>query len=241
MPLIDYLPIVSTVVTFAFAAAVLVRYARRGGLHLLMWGIGLILYGLGTLAEAWLFFQYDPFWLRLWYLCGAILTSAWLGQGTVWLLVRRRGVAQALTVVLALLSLFAIFWVFTRTLTDVPYDLTRPVSGQYQAILVRDGLTIALLVAFTFYGTAMLVGGAIYSAYVFWRKRVMPHRVTGNVLIAAGALSPAIGGLLVRRGLGDVLFISELVGAALMFAGFLIATRSFVPGDLPAQAVESPG
>ena len=72
-----FLPFVSTLVTFTFAAVVLLRFARKGGMHLLMWGIGLVLYGLGTLAEAWLFFDYHPFLLKLWYLTGAILTAAW--------------------------------------------------------------------------------------------------------------------------------------------------------------------
>jgi len=43
------------------------------------------------------------------------------------------------------------------------------------------------------YGTLALVGGAIYSAYIFWRKRVLFHRMIGNILIAAGALAPAMG------------------------------------------------
>jgi hypothetical protein len=227
------LPFISTVVTLAFAVAVFVRFARKGSTHLLMWGIGLAMYGLGTLAEAWLFFQYDPFWLRLWYLMGAILTSAWLGQGTLFLLVRRRGVAPMLTAVLALATLVATVWVFTLPLSAQAYNLSLPVSEQYTTIMQER--PVALLIAFTTYGTVLLVGGAIYSAFLFWRKRVMPQRVIGNVLIAAGALSPAIGGLLVRRGLGDFLFQSELVGVILMFAGYLFAI-----GVLAAEPVEQP-
>lgn len=240
--MLHLLPFVSTLVTFAFAAAVLVRFARKGGMHLLMWGIGLALYGLGTLSEAWLFFDYHPFLLKLWYLTGAILTSAWLGQGTIFLLVRRRRVAPVLTAVLALLSLFAAYWVFNLPLTGAAYDLARPVSAQYKDVLVRDGVTMALLAVFTSYGTLALVGGALYSAYIFWRKRVLPNRVIGNVLIAAGALSPALGGILVTRGLGDYLFVSELLGAIVMFVGFLAATSAVMlvkePAPVPVRASE---
>jgi hypothetical protein len=238
-----FLPFVSTVVTFAFAAAVLLRFARKGGMHLLMWGIGLALYGLGTLAEAWLFFDYHPLLIKLWYLTGALLTSAWLGQGTLFLLVRRRGVAPVLTAVLALLSFFAAFWVFNLPLTGAAYDLARPVSAQYGAVLVRDTLTRSVLLPiFTGYGTLALVGGALYSAYIFWRKHVLPNRVIGNVLIAAGALSPALGGILVTRGLADFLFVSELLGAIVMFVGFLAATSTLMivreSRPVPAQAAE---
>jgi len=46
-----YIPVLSTLVTFAFAVAVFRRYLQRRGPHLLMWTIGLLWYGLGTLAE----------------------------------------------------------------------------------------------------------------------------------------------------------------------------------------------
>ena len=53
-------------------------------------------------------------------------------------------------------------------------------------------LTTTLLAIFAAYGTVALVGGALYSAYIFLRKRVMPQRVLGNVFIAIGGLSPAV-------------------------------------------------
>jgi len=79
------------------------------------------------------------------------------------------------------------------------------------------------------------VGGAIYSAYLFWRKQVLLERMVGNILIAAGALSPAMGGSLLRAGLADWLYVSELLGAVLMFLGFRLAVKSR-PANQPAQA-----
>jgi hypothetical protein len=84
---------------------------------------------------------------------------------------------------------------------------------------------------FNLYGTALLVGGAIYSAWIFWRKRILLHRVIGNVLIATGALLPAFGGSFSRLGIVGALYISELLGAILMFVGFLRATTSMQPGE----------
>ena len=76
-----YISILSTIVTFIFTAAVFNRYRYKGGKHLLFWGVGLALYGIGTLTEAVLAFTFNPLALRLWYLTGAMLTAAWLGQG----------------------------------------------------------------------------------------------------------------------------------------------------------------
>ena len=78
---------------------------------------------------------------------------------------------------------------------------------------------------FNIYGLLTLVGGAIYSAFLFWRKRVLPNRVIGNVLIAAGALSIGFASVLTRLGNGRFLYLGELVAAILMFCGFLTAGR----------------
>lgn len=222
--MIHVLPFISTLVVFVFAFFVLRRYSQRGGMHLLLWGLGFVMYGLGTFAEAYLAFGYSSFILHTWYLFGAVLTPAWLGQGTIYLLVRRRNVANLLLIVLILASLFTALHVFSLPTQDAQYDIAKPVSGQYKEVMERTGLTTTLLAVFAAYGTLALVGGALYSAYIFWRKRIMPQRVLGNVLIAAGALSPAMGGVLVTRGLGDYLFISELLGAIIMFIGFRFAT-----------------
>ncbi len=221
-----YIPIISTIVSFAFAASVLNRYRRRKGTHLLYWGIGLVFYGLGTLGEVILAFTFSPFVLKLWYLCGAMLTAAWLGQGTVFLLVRKPGVARAMAIGLIVVSLLAAVLVFTAPLNPdaLAYDITKPASEQYHDILTRGGFTLALTILLNIYGTITLVGGAIYSAYLFWRKRVLINRVVGNILIAAGALMPATAGSFVRAGLVDWLYISELLGVILMYIGFLQAT-----------------
>jgi len=79
------------------------------------------------------------------------------------------------------------------------------------------------------YGTFALVGGAIWSAWIFWRKRILPHRVTANILIALGALLPAFGGLHIALPGGDLnlFFIMELLGVIIMFFGFLRTKEVF--------------
>lgn len=85
------LPLLSAIISFVFAYFVFSRWRRRRRLYLLFWGIGLLLYGIGGAAEAYYgLFGWQPWVFRLWYLCGAILVAAWLGQGTVFLLMRKR-------------------------------------------------------------------------------------------------------------------------------------------------------
>jgi len=223
-----YISILSTITTFIFAAAVFNRYRYKKGNHLLMWGIGLVFYGLGTLTEVILTFTFSQIALKIWYLSGAMLTAAWLGQGTIFLLVRKRGVAQTLAVILAVVSLGAFILVMAAPLTSAAADFvtSQPVSAQYQQILERSGLITLLTILLNIYGTIALVGGAIYSAYLFWRKKVLINRVMGNILIAAGALLPAMAGSFIKAGLADWLYVSEFLGVLLMYAGFLQATVS---------------
>lgn len=233
-----YISILSTLVTFVFAYAVFNRYRHRGGTHLLLWGIGLVLYGLGTLTEAVMIFAFNALALKIWYLSGAMLTAAWLGQGTIHLLVRRRGVAGTLTLILAVVSLVAVGLVLTAPITSAAagYNLNQPVSAQYKDILTRNGGIIALTIILNIYGTIALVGGAIYSAFLFWRKQVLINRVAGNILIAAGALMPAMAGSFIKAGLADWLYLSEFLGVVLMYAGFVQATAHRPVAESPAAS-----
>jgi len=228
-----FLPYLSTLVTFVFAVAVFNRYRQRGGPHLLLWAIGLLFYGLGTVSEIILSLTFNAFVLKLWYLMGAMLTAAWLGQGTLRLLVRKASLASILTWVLAAVSALALILVFLAPVTGAAFDVTRPASEQYKDILTRNGLTITLTILLNIYGALMLVGGAIYSAFLFWRKKVLANRMFGNILIAAGALSPALGGTFLKAGIADMLYASELVGAILMYIGFMLATS---PSAMPETA-----
>ena len=221
-----YLSIFSTIISFAFAIAVFNRFRVRHGAHLLLWSIGLLLYGIGTLTEVISLFTFNAIALKLWYLSGAMLTAAWLGQGTINLLVRKRGIASTLNILLAVISLLALVLVLTAPITSAAatYNTAESLSAQYKDILTRSGLMVLLTILLNTYGTFTLVGGAIYSAYIFWRKHVLFNRMIGNILIAAGAILPAIGGSFIRMGLPDFLYLSEFLGAILMYIGFLQAT-----------------
>jgi hypothetical protein len=239
---VNYLPLLSTIITFVFAVAVLARWRHKKHRHLLLWGIGLILYGLGTMSEVILSVTFNPWVLKLWYLTGAMLTAAWLGQGTIYLLVRKRGVANALMVALGLISLLAVILVTLAPVTPAAaaYNTNLPASEQYKDILVRSGLITLLTIVLNIYGTIALVGGALYSAYLFWRKSILVNRMLGNLLIAAGALMPAMAGSFIKAGLVDWLYISELLGVVLMYAGFMLATAT-QPVKPPQPAPISPG
>ena len=223
-PINSLLPLISCVLSFVFAAVVLRRYTARKGLHLLLWGIGMVMYGIGGFCEAYHgVFGWHPLVFRLWYLFGAILVAAWLGQGTVYLLARRQW-AHALMAILVLGSLYGAARVFAAQLD--PSLMTHSVHTGSELsghAILTPGVRV-LTPFFNLYGTVTLVGGAAWSAWIFWRKRILLHRTIGNILIAIGATLPAFGGTFSRLGVPGALYIGELLGAILLFVGFVRAT-----------------
>lgn len=250
------LPFLSTAIMLVFVIFVLQRYFTRRKLHFLFWGIGLAMFGIGSFAEAFLSITWNKWVFFGWYLFGAALNAAWIGHGTLYLLVRKRW-AHALTVVLVLGSLWATSLMVqaTRQLDTGIFTTSKPISEQYgtkrlepgeqappgaesatlnyrgeEVTVVRGLLPLGSPVRlttpfFNIYGLLTLVGGAIWSAYLFWRKRVLPNRVIGNVLIAAGALLIGFASTLTRLGYGQYLYLGELLAAILMFWGFVVASK----------------
>jgi hypothetical protein len=232
------LPFASAVLSFVFAFLLFRRYLVRRGPHLLLWGIGMVFYGLGGFCEgSYGAFGWNATIFRVWYLAGAMLVAAWLGQGTVYLLAKRRW-ANILMVLLALGSLFAAFRVFAAEL-DPSLMTTSVHTGSELSghAIVTPGVR-GLTPIFNLYGTVTLVGGALYSAWIFWRKRILLHRTIGNILIAVGAILPAFGGAFSRMGLPGALYVSELTGAILLFIGFLRATTP-MKKDQPDQQIQA--
>jgi hypothetical protein len=218
------LPFASCIISFVFAGLLFRRYLQRKGLHLLVWAVGMAFYGIGGLAEAfYVAVGWEPTMYRLWYLFGAILVAAWLGQGTVYLLARRRW-AHLCMAVLGAASLFAMYRVFTAELNPTLMSSSLHTGAELSGQAIVSGGVRTLTPFFNVYGTVTLVGGAAWSAWIFWRKRILPHRVVGNIIIAAGALLPAFGGAFSRFGIPGALYLAEFLGAILLFAGFIRAT-----------------
>jgi hypothetical protein len=183
----------------------------------------MLFYGIGGFCEAYYgVWGWNPFVFRMWYLFGAILVAAWLGQGTVYLLVRKRW-SNILMILLALGSLYGFVRVFTAELNPALMTSSLHTGSELSGhAIVTPGVRV-LTPFFNLYGTVTLVGGAAWSAWLFWRKRILLHRVLGNVLIATGAILPAFGGAFSRFGISGTLYFSELLGALLIFIGYLRA------------------
>ena len=216
--LIHYLPVVTTVVAVAFFRALWKHWRRNpSARYILWWMIGVGLYGLGTLTEAstTIFGWQEPVF-RTWYVAGALLGGAPLAQGTVYLLLPKRTADRLAVALITYVAIAAAFVVATPIL----YELAEPnrLSGEVMAWQwVRLFSPLVNL-----YAVVFLIGGAIWSAWRYWRLDGASSRVLGNVLIAVGAILPGICGSFARAGTVEVLYVTELIGLLLIWAGYRV-------------------
>ena len=113
--------------------------------------------------------------------------------------------------------------------STAPLDASRmldPITGVPQGAAMPDAVRI-LSPIFNVGGALMLVFGAVHSARAYLVERHNVERVASNVLIALGALTPSITGLLNRWGLTTSFYTGEFLGVLFIFAGFL-ASREVI-------------
>jgi len=233
-----YISVLMMICSGVFATLVLRSWLAKRRPHLLAWGGGLLLYFIASLSQVVLTFMWSGLAYRLWYWAGALMVAPWLGQGTIFLLVRRGSIARNSMMALSLVSLMTFIWMFITPLTpSLPWavgqdivvltdEIMPPFSGSVRAFVpITNGI-----------GTLMLVGGALWSARLFASKQIMQNRVIGNALIALGGVLPASGGYFIRLGQPNYKFTLDLLGVILIFIGYLVATH--LPEEVQVQRAQ---
>jgi len=231
---VHYLPILTTLVCVGFFIAIAQRAVpRRWPPHLTWWAIGVFFYGLGTLLESIITVSGNTLLLnRLWYWAGAILGGYPLATGTVYLLLPRR-TAHRLTAASLTLVLFATVCVLITPLNAGELEPHKPGGDVIGWTWVR-GLTPFI----NGYAALFLVGGAFYSSARFAFPGIARtetgttqrprdgRRASGTALIALGGMLPGIGGGMAKAGMVEALYVGELAGIILIWAGYQLCIKS---------------
>lgn len=205
----------SVFVSAVFAAVMARRWSARRRPHQLAWAIGLGMFAVaaaaGVLARVGGATETE---YRLFYLFGAIVNVAWLALGTLYLLTSARIARWAMWAVVAL-TVVAVVAVFTS-----PVDMTKAIdtgrgfeTSPLPRILAGIGSGV---------GSVILIGGALWSAWVFLRRRHEGRRALGNVIIAAGVFVAAAGGAAAFTGASGIVEWTNFAGVTLIFIGFLL-------------------
>ena len=218
-------PLAAAVVALAFAISLGRRWIDRRHPAVGLWCLALAMYGIASLAvAAGVAFDWSEPLFEVYWIFGAVLNVVLLAAGEVRLLSDDRYVEGGVWIVLAFVTAYTVA-VTRGAAMDAAALAERLPSGKD---VFGDGSAahrLPQLISIPAY--LVLVGGAAWSA---WRMRGRPElrdRFWGTLLIVIGATITAVAGsTFAALGNASAFSISLLIGVAVMFVGFLRATRS---------------
>ena len=224
---------VAAVIASEFAADLWLGHRRRPRRHAAAWAAAMSLYALATWAlVVGLANEWSDTSFRVFYLFGAIWNVPLLALGSIMLTAGDRAARRATVTVVAFLALAT--WV----------TMAAPATGEIAGIGIPEGSEVfeggmteidgapvpsPRIFAAIAGGVGSLVVIGLALRGVVRNRRANRRVMWGNVLIVLGTLAPATGGSLTALGEGEGLAVSLLVGAALLWAGYRIASGQRMP------------
>jgi hypothetical protein len=225
----------------AFAITLAKQYMSRRKLHQLIWTVSMSLFALGAFLEFVMSFTVVTGPLFDLYYVSIGPETGLLGAGVVYLMRRRLGeyVLYTVGVLSACLIFSVLVWPVDISgvvpgapgpaMTYQQWFQTSAVYGIYFAVSAFSTVPRDLTMVLNSLGAILVVGGGLLSFAVDRRRHYA-------LLIAAGALMNAVGGILLGvLGIPDVFFYFEFLGIILLFLGFFLSSRFVVKTATPSQ------
>lgn len=220
-PVPEYIPIFTTVFSVYFFTEIFRHYTSRPKSYLLWWALGVLTFGLGTLAESInVLLGWSEVNLKYWYIVGALLGGFPLAQGSVYLLMKPTFARATSVLFVSLIVVASIFVVLS------PVDPSGSTNGRLTGSVFTWSWVRYFSPMINLYAFVFLVGGAIYSALKYYKQGIKEAPFKGNIFIAIGGLLPGIGGSFTRAGYVEVLYVTEFIGLILIFYGYKIIRTS---------------
>lgn len=211
----EIFPLASFLISLWMALIMLARMRQKIRPHELVWAIAFLMFATASFVQVFGDIAgWSPALARIYYLFGATLVVGWLGLGTWYVIIQRPWLRAVGLYTILFLSGYAIGLVSLSSVNMGSLSL----QG-WHALEKPLALTI-LTIGINVTGTIVLVGGALYSAWIFWNKRIQRSRMYGLILLAIGALTVAAGGSLTRFGKEQYLYLAMSIGIFLMFWGY---------------------
>jgi cbb3-type cytochrome oxidase subunit 1 len=222
------LPVAAALVAALFCALLLRSARRRPAGQKVLWASGFALFAVAAASEA---LAQRAGWssalFRTYYLCGGVLTVAFLGAGSAWLHLPRRG----RDVVVGALLVATVAAALTVAVAPVHADaLAATGTGRPPPNAAIGGGAAAWAMALNSLGTLLLVGGVL-------RSVLRRQRVRSSLWIGAGAVVLALSTSMSRTGDYSLMYLGELIGIAAMFYGFVLPSLA-PPAPAPTIRAE---
>lgn len=215
-----------------FTVLVFRQYHARRKTYQLTWTVALLLWTIAVSAEliatlvGWSAVTY-----RAYYAAGALLVSAWLGMGTLYLILPKSR-ADMIQGVLATFSLLGVLLIAGWHIAPEQLQTT---PDQFLPLRVFPFFPVQLvLIILNTFGTLAFAGGALWSAYKFARARARAERALATALIGIGGLIAATAHSLGVIGGIELFRISELSALVFIFIGYLLSNAAPHPNPTSA-------
>ncbi len=223
------------------------QHVLRPRPYKLMWSLGLFFYAIAAGAafagEMW---GWSASIYAAFYYFGGVLTAAYLGLGSFYLLGPRR-VAHALAALAVLISLYAAVRIGLYTAQS---DVAAQIAGKTTAEIAHitgvfpPDVRVATIVM-NIAGSLFLFGGAVWSAVTVARRRAPGSRLLSMIFIALAALFPAtttgleygLQALGYSTGSALSAALGEFLGALFLLLGLLISADAFSVVRVPFTPV----
>jgi hypothetical protein len=228
-------PVGAAVIAYAFCFSLVRQFARRPRPYLLVWAAALLMFALASQFMAYgVIGGWSSLDFRMYWLFGAILNVPYLLQGEVYLLARRKAWAHALMVVLALATVFAAWKVWAAPIRRAALATALPLGKD---VFGAGTLPHRLAQYYALPAYFLLLGGLVWSGWQMKGRPDLRGRTAGTLGIAIGATVVAVGsGIGAAFDVVPLFSVSLAVGVAVMFAGFVRASRPQSAPSRPAQA-----
>ena len=232
-------PAIAAGIALVFAGLLVRQFTQRRRSYQMLWAISLVMYAAASIAVAvgsqghWTKGAYTVFWTL-----GAVLNVPFLAAGELQLLVRDRTFHLAIDIVLVVVVAYAVATV--RGASFDPAALMRDLpSGKDVFGAASSAHRLPQLVSYPSY--FLLVFGALWSAWKMRGRSELKDRFTGTLWIALGATVIAgFGSAFAATGKLALFSTSLAVGIAVMFLGFLRASRQSAPAAAPVGTTAAP-
>ena len=231
--------VAAALVALAFAALLGRQYAQRRRPYQLAWVIALAMYALASLAlalgaaDSWTTGEFRVYWAL-----GAILNVPFLAAGEIMLLFRRRWVLWACALVLVFATAYTTAVLRGASMSAEALKEQLPLGRE----VFGDGTPAHRLAQYLSYPAyALLLAGALWSAWKMRGRPDLKDRFLGTLLIAVGATIVAAGAAFAAQGVLAGFTATLAVGIAVMFWGFLKASKQALPAAAPATAQPATG
>ena len=217
------LPALTSAFALAFSVALVDQWRERRGGFQLIWGFGMLFYGVGAGCEAIAAASgWNETLYRTWYLTGAVWTAGWLGLGTAFLLGRTRfGYSFALCLFLA-----GLFTFLLRNRPEYAGAGTLPLLYFVAAGLLA--LAVAVETYFTNDRWPMLAAGAVVGATIL----SLVLMVSTSLDAPGYSVDPATGAPVATLFPAELRLLTpflNITGAFALFLGAIFSTYVFMP------------